>query len=150
RLVQRSFRRAGFLRWNHLGASQISFQKLVRNDQATVLAAIEQMMTTGEPEIALLAHRRARSTSSTRSVCSGGAVSSPTISTKLKTGAGFALELACRVRNDSRITSFSKRRDTATNIPGGCSQRDAAKAISSSAASRAVSRSGAPQRSTSP
>ena len=110
--------------------------------------AVEQMVTAGEPEVARRTHPAAPSSRLSRSKCSTGPSSSPTISRNSKALACPTPLRGRNVRNTSRIVPLSWLRVTATSTPGGWSQSDAAKFVSSSAARRAVARSGAPNRAT--
>ena len=118
-LVQGSFGRASGGRRRHLRSGQVDHQEFVREHQVSVRVAVEQVMTAGKPEVAHVAQRRSPSRSAARSIGSraGGASSATWI--KLNTGAGFGRPFDCNVRNASRVTPSSYRRDTAINIPAG-------------------------------
>src|SRR5450631_127654 len=149
RVVQPVFGGARLWRWHEFRTRQIDLQKFVGDKQLSRAVAIEQMVAAGEPEVVLFVQLCAPFSSPVRSRCSLGAASSPTTSRNSNARVWLVPSRGRSVRNASRMAPFSKRRVTATSTPGGWSQSDATKSISSSAAGRAIARSGAPNRLTS-
>src|SRR4051812_26546167 len=146
--VQLSLHLAGVVGRHQFGTRQVGFQKVVGDDHATGRVAIEQMMAAGNPEV--VHGRRGSVLKPARSSAPSGSASS---STSMNENALLwpcpAPSRSCNFRNDSVTSPCLTERWTATSVLTGCVQSDSAKATSSSAATRAVARSGAPKRSTS-
>src|SRR4051812_32350391 len=104
--------------WNQFGASEVSLQEFVREQQPSGSVPIEQMVATSEPEVALSAHGRTPSRSVARSRCSSTSCSAPTISTKSNARDGDCAAGRSE-RNASWIDPPSILRVTATMTPAG-------------------------------